>query len=182
VADDRPPPESPDGAGGPAKDRSLVGFYLALGLVAGLAVFAAWIWNPLRAARWERQVRAAYERGDVKTAADALDKLEAIGPAARPAFERLLAPNGAWYRGQIAQLAGRRENKWLLPVMVRLVREDRESAPVYLALAAAEGMSGRIFLDPGFLPRSRELGPAVAQGRERLLEWWEREGRDKYDR
>lgn len=166
----------------PPRSRSLLWFYLALGLVAGLAVFAAWIWKPLRAAHWERRVRAAYERGDVKAGADALDKLEALGPAARGAFGRLLAPNGAWYRGQIAQLAGRRENKWLLPVLVRLVREDRDPAPVYLALAAAESMSGKIFLDRDFLPRTREQGSAVAQGRDKLLDWWEREGRAKYGR
>jgi hypothetical protein len=164
----------------PHQPRSLLWFYVLLGSVAAVFALGVVLWPPLRASHWERQVRAAFERGDLQAAGEALDKLEAIGPPARGAFARLLAPNGAWYRGQVIQDVGRRENRWLLPLVVRLVREDRDPAPVYLALAAAESMSGRIFLDRDFLPRTREQGSAVEQGRARLLDWWERDGRQKH--
>lgn len=165
----------PSGPEPPVGDRSLAGFYLALGLVAGLAVFAAWVWNPLRAAHWERQVRSAYERGNVKAAGDALDKLEALGPAAKAAAGRLLAPNRAWYRGQVIQALDRKENRWLLPALVRLAREDGDRAVVFLAVRSAESISGRIF----FLAAPETT---TESGRARLLDWWDREGRDKYDR
>jgi hypothetical protein len=166
--------------GPPRPARSLVWFYVLLGAAAALFALGVLLWHPLRASYWERQVRAAFERGDLKAAADALDRLEDMGPRARAAFARLLAPNGAWYRGPIIQDVGRRENRWLLPMIVRLVREDRDPGPAYLALSAAEDMTGKIFIDRNFLPRSREQGSAVDQGRERLLEWWDREGRDKH--
>ena len=168
------------GADVPHRVRSLLWFYVLLGAAAAVFALGVVLWQPLRASHWERRVRDAFDRGDLQAAGDALDKLEAIGPAARGAFARLLAPNGAWFRGQIIQDVGRRENRWLLPLVVRLVREDRDPAPVYLALAAAESMSGRLFLDRDPLPRSREEDSAVEQGRGRLLEWWAREGRDRF--
>jgi hypothetical protein len=167
---------SSPGAELPGRERSLLWFYLLLALAAGAFAFFALAWRPLRAGHWERQVRAAYERGDVKAAGKALDKLDALGPAARAAVGRLLLPNGAWYRGQVVQELGRKENRWMLPALVRLAREDGDAAVVRLAISAAESMSGRIFFPPvGGLDRA-----GLDEARSKLREWWDREGRAKF--
>jgi len=176
--------ESAPGPGAaPARERGLGWFYALLALTAGLFAFGALAWRPLKAAYWERETRAAYERGDVKAAADALDRLEAMGPAAGAAAGRLLAPNGAWYRGQVLQNLNRKENRWLLPALVRLARDENDSGVAMLAVSAAESMTGRIFLPvwgQAVPPHSRDSQLEAA--RARLIDWWEGEGRRKYGR
>ena len=170
-------PEPIDDAAEPRpRERSLVWFYVVLGLAAAILAGGALAWKPLEAAHWERRTREAFERGDVRSAGDALDKLEALGPAARAAAGRLLAPNGAWYRGQVIQDIGRKENRWLLPALVRLAREERDTAVVHLAVSAAEPMSGRIFFP--LTPTAGRTGVEEARGR--FIAWWERDGQAKY--
>lgn len=164
----------------PRRERGLLWFYLLLGLVAGVFAFFVLAWKPLRANQWERQVRAAFERGDVKAAGDALDKLDDLGPAADRAVGRLLAPNGAWYRGQVIHSLARKENRWMLPALVRLAREDNDTGMVHLAIAAAESMSGRLFVSDLSTTASDRPGRRTEAARAKFLDWWEREGRDKF--
>ncbi|HOX08835.1 MAG TPA: hypothetical protein PK280_20745 [Planctomycetota bacterium] len=159
------------------QERGLLWFYLLLGLAAAVFAAGALAWRPLRASQWEGRARAAYERGDVKAAGDALDALDALGPAAGPAVGRLLEPNRAWYRGQVIQQLGRKENRWMLPALVRLARHDTDAAVVRLSVSAAESMSGRIFF-PLSTPPGAAGGAAAGldEARRRLIDWWEAEG------
>jgi hypothetical protein len=76
----------------------------------------------------------------------------------------------------VIQDIGRKENRWLLPALARLAREDRDTAVVHLAVSAAEPMSGRIFF-----PLTPTAGrPAIEEARERFIDWWERDGRARY--
>lgn len=168
------------GAAAPARrERGLFWFYTALGVIAALAAATLASWKPLEARYHERAARAAYERGDSALAADEIKKLELMGPASRAAFRRLLEPNGPRFRIQVMQCVNRRENRWLLPEFVRLAVEDRDGPVGYLAIKSVESMSGELFYSDLFATGR----PAETQAaRAKLIEWWERDGRGKYDK
>ena len=172
--------ESPE-AGRPPP--SLTWFYVTVGIVAALFAAATWGWKPAQVSYWERRALRAYERPDLAAADDAVEKLAGVGRPARAAFERMLAPNANWYRGRVVQMLGRRANRWALPVIVRLVREDRDAGVRFMALAAAETITGKAFFSAEFVVgRSTGAGfaPGVEQARQQLLDWWDAEGRSRY--
>ena len=163
--------------------RSLTGFYVTVGIVATLFALVAWGWKPAQARYWERRALRAYQKPDLAAADDAVEKLAEVGRPARAAFERLLAPNANWYRGRVVQMLGRRANRWALPVLVRLARDDRDAGVRYMALAAAETITGKAFFSAEFVVRrgaQSEFAPGVEQARQQLLDWWDAEGRSRY--
>jgi hypothetical protein len=89
----------------PKKGKSLLGFYIALGVVAALLGLGVWLWTPLKVQYYERQlldssdekpvheVMYAGKKYRVGRQQWAAQKLVQCGPASLPALERLLRPD-----------------------------------------------------------------------------------------
>jgi hypothetical protein len=175
------------------RGRSLVGFYIALGVVAALFGVGTCLWTPLRIRLLERDVREAcaphqsYTRiKDPVRWTKAAKQLVGMGPAAYPALDRLLQDGSLPGRDLIIGTIEEDRATWALPLLVRAAWDsnDRLSGE---ALLAAGTLSGQAFVDRERLRPPSGMGPSywdysslLPEGRARLLSWWESEGQAKY--
>jgi len=171
----------------------MVGFYIAIGVVATLVVAAALLWKPLQAYRWETQLRknaatglsvcATFTLADgtsgfaYSTPQEAI-RLCSIGPASAPAFRRLMrSPDQAVKIS--AALALGEADKWGLPILLEAA-SDADDLVALQAIRSAERLAKRQFAPGQYL--SHQPAAAAAAGRRALREWWEAEGRAEHGR
>jgi hypothetical protein len=196
VADDSPLPESPEAAGQPARGRSLVGFYIAIGVVAALVLLGAWLQAPLRIWYWEGAVRRAcaaserlspYDSRGTLPIRQAARGLAMVGPQARPALDRVLRDpelsNSEWILWGIQDA----DAAWALPLVVREAEaqeyyDDIAATALVVAgsLARQEFVNSKAVYDLMHTDSGKNLYKVIGPGRARLLDWWEREGKAKY--
>ena len=172
----------------PRTRRGMLAFYVGIGAVLALFVGGWFAWTPLRIWYWEQKASSADTGGSNfiplglagwpvspgNPCTDAVSSLVAVGPQSLPAIRRLL--HGTDQKRTLCVLAALRDPKsvWALPVLVELVRDDRDATARYWAMRAAAGASGNAF--PIFLSG---MG-SEEEDHQRLLRWWEREGKAKY--
>jgi hypothetical protein len=166
--------------------RSLAGFYIALGVVAGLVLLGVWLSTPLRVWYWERQIQKPLPPCPASNApgydaihalydeqSEAAVRLVEIGPRSAPAVTRLLRRGHAerWITLWALQ---RVSAKWALPILVEECRERNDPALTLLLVDTAERITGEFIQPPEGYLRVKELPPQL------FLAWWEREGQAKY--
>ena len=54
----------------PKRERSLLGFYIAMGVLAAMVVLGVWLWTPLRIWYWERELRDPTIRNQTEGVSD----------------------------------------------------------------------------------------------------------------
>ena len=178
----------------PRKEPSLTGFYIVTAIVAALVGLGVWLWTPLKIAYWERQAREyrgelvrvggpgtslyAYKAPSDLKAIDAFDKLARVGPRAAPAFRRLLRHPVSQVRGFALVALISPKASWALPLIVE-ASADQDPEVAGFAVFVAEQIAGQTFSKRD---RYQPVFPMdVSEGRKNLLDWWEREGRAKYE-
>jgi hypothetical protein len=177
--------------GGPGK--SLTGFYIAIGAVGALFTLGAWLWTPVRVRYIEWGIRRTTPMGGLlpgkeyphlRLARDLVD----IGPPARAAVERLMADQNAYIQSALVRELGRPGATWALPMLVKEVVRDRD-AGAWDVLEAVDKICDKRF-SQGLLKRTADpkfgftmtewTSDASDKLRQRILDWWEREGKAKY--
>lgn len=182
------------------KGRSLVGFYIGLAIAVLLALGVWSAWTPVRVWYWERAFHSADLEGwmdarggwapdrsgffpeDLRFSSgkvEAAEKLAAIGPAARPAVRRLLASGDRHVRANALCGVGKARAVWAIPEVVELCRHERGLLLIQRAFDTISSLTDYKMTGGGIdIPE----GEYFQAERQRLLNWWEREGRAKYGR
>jgi hypothetical protein len=198
------------------KRRGLLVFYITAIVVLILAVCLAFVRKPLEAWYWEKKLMdyvqavpantpvSFYIRrpdgsrilmGTAREGTEALERLVAVGPAAAPAIERIIASLPADRQMRVMDCLAETGEAWAVRALVSSIRDGKP----YLArdaLGTAERLTGQVFFPNGpWMTRNpnppvkggewsgRALSLSeVKPGRERFLTWWEREGKAKYGR
>ena len=180
----------PEASDPPAKHgRSLTGFYLAAGLTALLLGLGAWASTPLRIWYWERAVRDACwtskrPRGLFRETEKRATRLARVGPASLPAFERLLRDEDIGNRHEILLGLRDADATWAMPLVVEVARKGDRDLPGWAILVACS-LAKRAFADEKDLEVCLHQVPNnlhvfVPEGRAKLFDWWEREGKARY--
>ena len=195
----------------PAKrSKRMLGFYIAMGVVALLLVAFYFTWTPLKVWYWERELRSflaesARERswyagmelpaeGTVvihfgKKETPALGKLLRAGPIAWPALKRIFDGLQTRQRADFFGCLRDSEERWPLQLAVSAA-EDERGKVLTEALDAAESLTNESFFPKGRRWTKSFRGGAardidqeeLKRARIAFLSWWEREGRAKYGR
>lgn len=189
------------------KRRGLLGFYIGAGVFAALALVAAFTWKPLAIGYYERQIKRKTPQGKEGPRTDGLVlwgkfakrrffhrstrrspeaqaavRLVNFGPAAGPAFRRLLRSEN----GNVRDLAtivlaarGARGATWALPMLVELAQDEEENV-AWQALITAELLTEQFFVPVVPTGTVGEWPRSLAASQQTLLDWWEKEGWAKY--
>jgi len=185
-------PDDVETAGAPEeKGRSLAGFYIAVGIVAALVLLGAWLWTPVSIWYWERETRkACYEEAaTISTSSfskslQAANRLVRIGPPAYSALGRLLADRAMPLRIRVLGATVDSRADWALPLVVK-ASGDPDGSIAEQALVTACYLAERDFItgqEGTLLSHIDKKRPdIVATGRQKLLTWWESEGRARYE-
>jgi hypothetical protein len=162
--------------------RGLLGFYISTGVVVTLFVACYFAWTPLRVWYWERKVRNARRDYVVGVGpstiwmltprADAAKRLAALGPSARPAFQRLLSQGEMLDQVQLSAVLRDTRSVWALPLLVAVVRNEDPLYIIPTGLHIDEMAEGAPAATSASSPE---------QARTMILTWWEREGKAKYE-
>jgi len=169
----------------PPAGRSLVGFYVALGVFAALVGLGAWLWTPARIWYWEREVRRGSPWNILVSGSmgvwrysgppvDAARKLVAIGPRAGPAVSRLVLPSES--RPLVLQAVGDSRARWVLPIIANACRNEADPRSRIEMVVLAQKLSGADFGAWSMLADADLEKPYRS-----FLDWWDREGRAKYE-
>jgi len=178
----------PDVAEQPRKHgRSMVGFYIAAGVVAVLVSLGPWLWAPAKIWYYERQVRVmshpemsfgelANEGSTIREQRTvAADELVAIGPMASDAVARLLAYSPGSLVS-VAEAVGRQKAKWAVPILVEACRKETRIYCGTMIIGAVSEATGRRFP----LPVTTNALRVEERRVEMFLAWWEGEGMAEY--
>jgi len=159
----------PEPADQPAKHgRSLVGFYIALGVVAVLVGLGAWLWTPLKISYCERRVLDSSLFPGQRS--ESGERLARTWPAAAPAVERLLRSDSHSRKAMLNGLVWAKAT-WCLPLLAAECQRQDGSSDCAMAIAlSAQKISGQDF-------GGKENAELAVQN---FLSWWEREGQAKY--
>ena len=102
------------------------------------------------------------------------------GPSAAAAVERLLGLDDPYLRIDVLDGFQGTEAEWAIPILVDFARRA-DLGEAMSAIEAIEGQTKKELLPP-FRPMSSGFDEARRRriGRDRMIDWWEREGRAKY--
>jgi hypothetical protein len=175
-----PSPEPPPAE----KKRSLLGFYIAMGVMAALFVAGYFAWTPLRVLYMERQVMQASSFPGigglgVKTARqEKAEELARLGPVTYHAFARLLKAEHPGDQMVVLHALAETKSTWALPLFAEYIQSPGRK-PLFAAVAAGdtETMVGKQFMLHKSTGTDNQL---YKETRRRFLVWWEREGKAKY--
>jgi hypothetical protein len=153
------------------KGRSLAGFYITVGVIAALVLLGTWLWTPAKITYWEWQARRGGDGPITPGRQHALGALLQMGPPAQPALGRLLRSPHSNLRREIVDILYAGVNQRDLPLIViaaqcndpRVARHATDAAWKVLYVEIEQGRVGNF------------AGPRE------LLDWWEREGRARYE-
>lgn len=158
------------------RDRSLTGFYIAVGVVAALFLLGVWLRTPARIAYWEWQARRGGDEPMTQARREAVfNLLWEIGQPAHPALNRLLHSPHQRFRCEVAEF---------LYFQSQNARKDSPPSeglywPLVLALENLQHDDPEV-ARWAFLSAQEILVRNFADSRA-LMQWWEREGRAKYE-
>lgn len=164
-------------------DRSLLVFYIGLGVIAALIGLFSILWTPLRVWHWERQARVAKDEAPLpylgvdQAKVAAAMKLATIGEPAQAAFRRLLASEDSSVRYNAVEALSTGDPHWALSLLVDAAKQEADGRVQANIVSTARYLSGH-------RPSNSSCSASGEwkQGIPDLLAWWEREGKAKYDR
>jgi len=176
----------------PAKQKSLKGFYVAMGVLLALTVGGWFAWTPLKIMYYEKKVEIAsslvlvplksgWSERHVKA-----HELAMLGPASYKSFARLLGKGSSVDRIEVMMgLSSPGNTLWALPLYADVAMSKHSDSRI--PAIAAELAATMVEVD---------LGRPVVQWPERkkfkndeehrlaisncFLDWWEREGKAMY--
>jgi hypothetical protein len=152
----------------PSHGRSLVAFYVTTGAATLLFLMGIWLWVPASVWYWEREVRVAYKGEKILAAR----RLASMGPVAFAAFRRLLRNEDPLVQDAALWGLDSRECGWAFPLIIEAAQSPDASVALS-AILLAERLASRSF-------GARDSPQDLPGSRDRLLNWWEQEGKTEF--
>ncbi len=163
--------------------KSLLGFYIGLGVVAAFLGLGTLLWTPISIRYWEGEVKRGSSQVAISGsmgsftysgfAADAAEKLAKAGPRAAPAASRLLANSAT--RGVVLQAISRVRPPWALPVLAEACRREPDMGVRGQMVIVAQTV-GHVDFGAWNLMVDAEAQKASRN----FLRWWDECGREAY--
>jgi len=167
--------------------KGLKGFYIAIAIVALVAVGLYFSWTPLRLSYLEGRVRnagpATIDIAKITSESIAVPdhprlvaarELARIGPASLPAFRRLLADEDPAKRIEIQMGLSGPLNGWALPLLIEIARKGRTPQERHMAMWGCDYTTGLEHAPKKYDPAKLD------EGCRKLEAWWEKEGEAQY--
>ena len=165
-------PDQPQG-----KKRSLLGFYIATGVVAVLLV-AGWLARTPIQVRYYRW-KAVYSPDTGRRRVDAGMALADMGPPAEGALRELLRSKDPDVRmNTVISIGNSGRSTYWLPLLVG-ASQDPDDSVAWVAIQNVIQRSNSQWFDNPFDPSDLET---IGAHRKAVLDWWESKGRRQYQK